>query len=27
MTMNATRIRAIEELRRMVLDALGDHED
>jgi uncharacterized protein len=25
MTMNATRTRAIEELRRMVLDALADH--
>jgi predicted nucleotidyltransferase len=24
--MNATRLRAIEELRRMVLDALGDHD-
>jgi hypothetical protein len=24
--MNATRVRAIEELRRMVLDALGDHD-
>ena len=24
--MNTTRIRAIEELRRMVLDALGDHD-
>ena len=24
--MNATRIRAIEELRRMVLEALGDHD-
>jgi predicted nucleotidyltransferase len=23
---NATRIRAIEQLRRMVLDALGDHD-
>ena len=24
--MNAVRLRAIEELRRMVLDALGDHD-